>query len=79
MKQHSIFEPHDGASLVPVQGQGSSSPKTMLETTNNRGMSETRANSVSAALDIIQISDTDSDIDSSSLMEINFSTFQNKS
>lgn len=79
MKQHSIFEPHDGASLVPVQDQGSSSPKTMLETTNNRGMSETRANSVSAALDIIQISDTDSDIDSSSLMEINFSTFQNKS
>jgi Holliday junction resolvase YEN1 len=79
MKQHSIFEPHDGASLVPVQDQGSSSPKTMLETTNNRGMSETRANSVYTALDIIQISDTDSDIDSSSLMEINLSTFQNKS
>lgn len=78
MKQHSRFE-HDGALLVPVQDRRSSSPKTMLETTNYRGMSETRTNGVSTALDIIQISDSDSDIDSSSLMEINLSIFQNKS
>lgn len=78
IKQHSGFERHDVALLVPVQDRGSSSPKPML-TTSNRGMPETRANSVSTALDIIHISDSDSEIDSSSLMEINLSTFQNKS
>ncbi|CUM46041.1 uncharacterized protein AC631_02192 [Debaryomyces fabryi] len=80
IKHNSRIDEDDGAFFVPVEKN--SSPKTRIDITNNvqsGELSETKIKSGSTNLDAIQISDSDSEIDTSSLMEINLSAFQSKS